>query len=123
MNEPASPTMSQEQLTNLMQCLESVRKRPGMYFGKPDVEAAVHFPDRFQIAVWTAFGLDRDFHLRKELVESRGWNFGAGHPYHQMVDRGMSAQEVINELVAIEIGVLQRVKATTAQGASNEGRP
>lgn len=108
--------MDTKDLENLITCLENVRKRPAMYLGRTDVEWAFHFLNGFQSAVWVIFGVSRDCYSAEweQVVEGHGWEWLPVHPYHQMVERGMSPQEVIEELVTMEIELLQRVASRTA---------
>jgi hypothetical protein len=100
--------MNSDEAESLIACLESTRKRPAMYFGKVEVEAAVQFLNGFQVAVGAMCGFDRGRALREQVLRGRGWPWSAAHPFHEMLRRGMTPEAVIDELLVIEIEVVRR---------------
>ena len=100
--------MNSDEAASLIACLEGARKRPAMYFGEVDVEAAVQFLNGFQVAVGALCGFDRGRELREQVVRGRGWRWSAMHPSHEMLRRGMKPEAVIDELLVIEIEVVRR---------------
>jgi hypothetical protein len=101
--------MNSDRMESLIACLESARKRPGMCFGKVDVEAALHFLTGFEVALGPLYGFDQVRELREQVGRERGWSWTANHPSRAMVRRGMSAESVIDELLVIEIEVVRRL--------------
>lgn len=103
------------QAASLVRSLEMVARRPHMFFGTADVRAAQVFLMGFQVALLNAFRLDRT--LWEKVILERGWELpkatGPGIEA-QMLKRGMSAEEVIAELVEIEIDLVNR-------GSNNSG--
>lgn len=96
--------------SRLIACLESARKRPAMFFGAVAVEPAVHWLHGFETAAMSLLGI-RDPHLevRQAVLESRGWEFTARHPSSDMIERGLSPGEIIDELLSIEVEILRRL--------------
>jgi len=95
--------MSVDHVSQIISCLEGFRRRPQMYCGRLEVEAAVQFLNGFQIGACAALGVDRDLSIREAVTTKRGWRWSAVHPARQMIARGLSDEEVIAELAAIEI--------------------
>jgi hypothetical protein len=92
-------------LETLVRVLEAARKHPGMYFGEPNVEVLQGFLHGVRVGA----GLvdyrithtpDSPFHT---LVEARGWPYSARSPAFAMRERGLSEQEIVDELLQIEI--------------------
>jgi hypothetical protein len=104
--------MNQEHLTNLIRDLEHVARRPSMYLGKADIQAAIFFLQGFGCALQSAFGLNFG-QIQRQVIVDRGWDLpkatGPGIE-HQMIQRGKTPAEVIEELVAIQIDVLRQWK-------------
>lgn len=101
--------MNRELLARVIQHLEAVQRRPAMYVGCNDVERMVHFLNGFRVALAALLGLELQYAVRRQIEESRGWSHDAMHVYHRMVEQGMSPEQVIDELVAIEIDVWRRL--------------
>ena len=103
--------MTSQQASQLIEVLQYVAKAPGMFLGKPDIKLAIVFLFGFRIALEKACGLDLSLAL--QVITSRGWQLprGASGPasvvHKQMLERGMSSEQVIAELVAIEIDVIK----------------
>lgn len=104
--------MSREQASRLIELLERVSQRPQLFFGAPDFQAAVLFLMGFAAALESAFGVDNHLAKRERVILERGWELpkatGPGIE-GQMFQKGMSPVEVIQELVAVEIDLLQRM--------------
>lgn len=93
----------------LIACLESFRTRPQMYLGDVTVDAAVQWLNGFTTSVKMLADGHEDYEARRQVLESRGWSFTARHPYLEMVERGLPAGEVIDELLLIESEVLRQM--------------
>jgi hypothetical protein len=101
--------MDQEAIDRLSACLESARRRPAMYFGRVEIGPAVHWLNGFSTAVSMTVGGPEPSKAREEVTRARGWEWTARHPSAEMIDRGMAAAAVIDELLAIECEVLRRL--------------
>jgi len=97
------------QLAKLIGCIESIRQRPEMYIGSLDVTAMVHFLSGWQTAIGMFIEADQGLFIREQVVKGHGWEWSARNPSEEMVSRGLSSREVIEELLAIEVEVLQQV--------------
>jgi hypothetical protein len=102
--------MSTTQGSCLIHFLEHVAARPAMYFGTADVNLAVQFLAGFHAALYHALFVESR-HAKDQVIRDRGWQLpratGPGIE-HQMLSAGLSPEQVINELVAIEIEVIKR---------------
>jgi hypothetical protein len=107
--------MTREQHKLLVERLQHIAKRPSMYFGKLDPERAALWLSGFATAIDIQGGLtDERRQLRQEILEARGWKVNATSSWQQMVGRSMTPAEVIAELIAIEIEVLNRISGSSA---------
>jgi hypothetical protein len=89
--------------------LERVAARPARFFGKADILLAVTFLSGFRTALSLAFDADTD--VSDRVIANRGWAFPRAHEAgteRQMLGKGMSPEQVIGELVAVEIEVIKR---------------
>ena len=113
--ETAAGRMSRDHAAKLIELLETVQQRPHMFFGKPDIQAAIFFLYGVDAVLQASFGFDS--RLKERVIVERGWQLpkasGPGIE-SQMIQRGKSPPEVIEELVAIEIDVLQRLTGSAA---------
>jgi hypothetical protein len=103
--------MNAEQVAKLIARLENVRKRPAMYFGGLDVEAAAHWLHGFEAVLQVLFDLDVDFGSREEVWQSHGFEICGLQPYEQMARRGLSPKAIIDELLIIDIERLKRLES------------
>ena len=107
--------MNREQVNKIVELLEAARKRPPMYIGGYDVDAAGHFCQGIEAACW-AFDEKGHMPLRLQVLQERGWNTNtARHFSHQMKQRGLTQQEMVEELFVIEIEVWKRYAQETEQ--------
>jgi hypothetical protein len=100
--------MTAQQASDLIELLQTFAKRPGLFLGKPDILLATVFLSGFGSALWKAFGIGPA--LGEQIATDRGWQMpkASGPGIHaQMLERGMSVEQVIAELVAIEIEVIK----------------
>jgi hypothetical protein len=103
--------MTPKQAANLIECLEKLGERPGLFLGKIDIDAAELFLSGFMGAVRIALLDDEKYLARwEQVVQNRGWEKpkATGSFAQQMIQKGMSPSEVIQELVAIEVESLRR---------------
>jgi hypothetical protein len=103
--------MNAEQVAKLIAGLENVRKRPAMYFGGLDVEAAAHWLHGFEFAIAMLFDLDVDFGSREEVWQSHGLELGGMGADTQMAERGLSPKAIIDELLIMDIERLRRLES------------
>ena len=103
--------MPDETLDRLLQRLDHIRRRPGMFVGTHDVARVIDLLTGFGVGVLATLNRDWDHDLRVQVIKSRGWKWTPDHISHQMVAKGMSADEIISELVDIEGDVLKRILA------------
>jgi hypothetical protein len=101
--------MNAQQAADLTQLLDRIAARPARFFGKPDILLAVTFLSGFRTALNVALEINSD--VSDRVIQERGWNprpvSGLGIE-RQMLVKGMSPEQVIAELVAIETEVLKR---------------
>ena len=108
--------MNREQIDKIIELLEDARKRPPMYIGGYDVDAAWHFCNGVEAACW-AFGEKGQMPLRWQVLQERGWNTDtARHFSHEMKQRGLTGQAMVEELFDVEIEVWRRVVADQETG-------
>ena len=101
--------MNREQIAKIIELLEESRKRPPLYIGGYDVNAAWHFCNGVEAACW-AFGEKGHSPLRRQIVQERGWNSDtAQHFSHEMKQCGLTQQAMVEELFDVEIEVWRRV--------------
>lgn len=98
------------QVPKSLECLRTLGRKPALFVGSIDVQATVLFFTGFCGAVRIAYDLETT-EIWKQVVQERGWQppkaTGPGLN-HEMVQKGLSASEAIEELVNIEIEVIQR---------------
>ncbi|HEX4591436.1 MAG TPA: hypothetical protein VH120_15985 [Gemmataceae bacterium] len=99
--------MDMKQIARLFECLESARTRPAMCFGAMDVEAAMHFLNGVGLAVSAFVGDHPGTKLR--VIADRGWRVSGTHPSREMIERGWTPAEVIDEMFVIEIETIRRL--------------
>ena len=111
--------MSDDQLANLMRILEGLKKRPQMYVGFKDPELVGAYLAGVSATVDTWLGLLFDGFdeskirtIRHEVFKSRGWTH-VNVISAEMSARGMSPDEIIEELVLIEMDVIKKKLAST----------
>jgi len=99
----------------LIRDLERIRKRPGMYVGKVNVESVITFVGGFRCAAYSALGVSSflgNLHLgnmEDAILNARGWKKTPIHWSQQMIQAGMSTEEMVDELFAVEIAVWHRI--------------
>jgi hypothetical protein len=100
--------MTSYQASQLTELLQTFAKGPEMFLGKPDILLATVFLSGFGAALWKALEVDPG--LEERVIRDRGWQTpratGPGIEA-QMLERGMTTEQVISELVAIEIGMIK----------------
>jgi hypothetical protein len=99
-------------MNRLIACLESARTRPTMYFGSLDVDAAKHYLNGVELAL-LAF-VQNPIETRLQVLADRGWRVNALGPSVEMIERGMSPAEMIDELLVIEIETIRRLAGESA---------
>jgi len=100
--------MNTQQASELKQLLQKVASHPDLFLGKPDIFLAEVFLSGFSAALAKTAGLDLTEHQR--VIADRGWRVPSASESvtNQMLESGMSPEQVIAELVAIEIEVVNR---------------
>ena len=88
----------------LSEVFEAIRERPIIYFGKMDSERATCFLHGF----YCGFGAASEINLnvveaRNKILKTRGWKVPSVYLEKEMERKGMSDEEIINELLEIEI--------------------
>jgi DNA gyrase/topoisomerase IV subunit B len=99
--------MSQNHITLIIQLLERVRQKPGMYLGN-DVHAVLHFITGVNCTC-SVFGLQRDEEVYKTIVIARGWAYSAKPPLYQMIEKNMDYNSIIDEIFTIEINTWKSI--------------
>lgn len=89
-------------IERIIEILRSARGRKAMYLGTADVASAEDFLNGFQVGCF-ACGQDIPPEIRERVTTERGWRWSAMGPIVQMRERGLTEEEIIDELFAIEI--------------------
>ncbi len=100
-------------VTEAIEVLEHVRRRPSMFLGTPSEQAVQHFLMGFRTA-YQAIGWPITLELQCEAFRQRGWEFRADGPAGQMRERSYTEAQVVDELMMIEIAALQLLLAPPA---------
>jgi hypothetical protein len=104
-----------EQHARLVACLQAVAKRPALYIGDHDPSHLELWLSGFAAAVDIEWLKDERRQLREEIWKSHGWKVTATSSWRQMVEKKMSSTEIIAEMIAIEIEVLNRISSANAR--------
>jgi hypothetical protein len=86
----------------IIEILRSARHRKAMYLGTVDVPSAENFLNGFQVGCF-ACGQDIPLEIRERVTTARGWGWSAKGPIEEMRERGLTEEEIVDELFAIEI--------------------
>jgi hypothetical protein len=86
----------------IIEILRSARHRKSMYLGTVDVPSAVDFLNGFQVGCF-ACGQDVPLEIRERVTTARGWEWSAKRPIDEMREQGLTEDEIVDELFAIEI--------------------
>lgn len=90
----------------IIQVLESFRQRKHMYLSPVTAHTAETYLAGFQTGCF-ASGIIWDY---REAGIERGWEMNAAGPVPEMQGRGLSDDEIIDELIAIHIAAIQRTE-------------
>ena len=96
-----------EAITKLMNRLEMVRRRPGMYMGSATPNAVLAFTSALDIAYETV-GIKSDRNLFEPVTLERGWKFNSLSPMAEMQEKGFTDEQIADEMLLIEIEVWKR---------------
>ncbi|MHB1558572.1 MAG: hypothetical protein ACYC61_14035 [Isosphaeraceae bacterium] len=86
----------------ILEILRSARSRKSMYLGTVDVPSAETFLNGFLVGCF-ACGRDVPLEIREQVTIARGWTWSAARPIDEMRERGLTEEQVVDELFAIEI--------------------
>jgi hypothetical protein len=86
----------------IIEILRSARDRKAMYLGTVDVPSAENFLNGFKVGCF-ACGRDVPLEVRARVTTKRGWVWSAKGPIEEMRERGLTEEEIVDELFAIEI--------------------
>ncbi len=100
--------MSQTNIASIIQLLERVRQKPGMYLGN-DVYAILDFITGVNCTC-SVFDLQRDEAIYKAVLVEGGWEYGTKAPLYQMIEKGMDYAHIVNEALTIEIDTWKRMQ-------------
>lgn len=93
-------TLSIEVVDNIIEWFENIRIRPKMFFGEANYETVTNGLYWFRMAFrHLAFDTDPKIDVGKE----RGWESNARGYWHHFQRKGLSEEEMADELIAIEI--------------------
>jgi hypothetical protein len=99
-----SRKMTAEQKDSLVEVLRQVASRPAMYFGNCHPESADIWLAGFRIAILLLeIRKLENRQLYEKALKERGWKVTATSSWRQMLEKGMTSAEIIEELIAIEI--------------------
>jgi hypothetical protein len=103
-------TMEENQqvlIQKIVDFMKMVQERPYMYASPtreaPHEPVLVHFLNGFQSACWAAGISFPSRELITEIAAKRGWSDNAMGPWKDMANRGLSEQEIIDEVMIIQI--------------------
>ncbi len=86
----------------ILEILRSARSRKAMYLGTVDVPSAECFLNGFVVGCF-ACGRDLPLEIHEQVTIARGWTWSAARPIDEMRERGLTEEQVVDELFAIEI--------------------
>lgn len=86
----------------LVQLLKHIKQRPSMYIHPVNADSLMNFLCGFRCVV-----NDKSWW---QIQEKRGWKKSSVGPVPQMRKKGMSEEEIMNELVDIEVESLEQIK-------------
>jgi hypothetical protein len=86
----------------ILEILGSARERKPMYLGTVDVASAESFLNGFLIGCF-ACGLEVPLEIQEQATIERGWPWYASRPIPEMRERGLSEEQIVDELFAIQI--------------------
>ena len=98
------------QIESLVKRLEQVRQRPWIWIGRVDPELAKVFLFGIDLCM-ESIGSGRVQEIRWQVESDRGWESSARGPISHMERKGLTAEAMVNELIAIEIETWKRVGA------------
>jgi len=111
---------SEQQIPAVIDMLEKVRKYRAMFFQPVDGTSATNFVCGFS-ACAGALGLPYHRDVKRWAEQNRGWELQAMGPLPQMAERGMTADEMAVEIIAIEIDTWRSLLADQAAPAPGQG--
>src|SRR4051794_11822105 len=82
--------------------LESARSRKPMFFSPVEPNVLIHWLDGLHVGLMI-FGLEWSLKHRRLVVERRGLEFQAKWETEQLEQRGLTPEEVVDEMLGIEI--------------------
>jgi hypothetical protein len=100
--------MNKEAITKAIETLQHVRVRPMMFMGAVTAEYAMVFLYGFWAAC-RAFGCLRELEVdfMREAANQRGWEYTALGSLPDMRKKGLTQEQMVDELLLIDITVLQ----------------
>jgi hypothetical protein len=99
------------QIESLVKRLEEVRQRPWFWLGRIDPELAKVFLLGIDQSM-EATGFGRVQEVRWQVERDRGWDQGGARgPISHMKREGLTDEAIVDELMAIEIEVWNRIAA------------
>ena len=110
--------MTPEIINSLIENLEQVRLRPGMWMGRITVEAACGFNGGIACAC-AAFGMNQTIQLRDQATRNRGWVFTSTGGVNMMEAKGLTEAQIVDELLLIEIEMLKIYAKTLEDDSAN----
>jgi len=92
----------------LIECLQSLQLRKQMFVYPVDVASVQNFLAGFKAGCHVC-GVEIDRELGWEAERARGWQTRSVGPVPQMEAKGLSKEEIMNELIEIEIATLREM--------------
>jgi hypothetical protein len=104
---PVRAQLDRNTIQNVIQILEHVCLRLGMYIGDPDSGSAIHFLTGFRVSLDAAFDLSKLQEYRSTVLEDRGYR-NRTQWYHepfvsQVRERSGNERDAAVEFVRIEL--------------------
>lgn len=94
--------MDNNRVQRIIEVLESACARKRMYLSEVTVSSTMNFLGGFSVAAGI-FGHQPSVEIMKKAWEGRGWEFLATGPLAEMKSKGMTEDEIIEELFQLEI--------------------
>lgn len=98
--------MNKELGLRVLEVLEQAQKRPGLFFPS-DVSGFQGFLGAVHSFYWIVLDMEPRDDITSNITEQHGWTKSALGPWLQMEEKGLSLQEIINEILEMEIEALR----------------
>src|SRR5215203_1010802 len=95
--------MDVQRIDLIIERLEAVRERPMMYLGELDRTRVTAFFHGFYLALGIYEKQTPGLDLLRSAYSAGGWNFNAMGPIPDMISKGLSPTEIVDEMISAQI--------------------